>query len=131
MKLYSLFELFFSGEITLEELDAKHMKMFEWMCSKLDDRRWGQRGYERLANKYDRINVEQRAALRCEQFRGRSPSRLLMLHIQTLYPNLPLRYLVHSLKEIGRNDIAKRLTELILEGNYGVSRSIEEISALV
>lgn len=105
------------------------MEMFEWMCNKLDNRRWGfRRDYQRLAAKFDRITLQQRSSLQNQALGGGSPSRRLMSLLQNLYPNLPLRYLVHSLREIGRNDIAKKLTNLILNGNYGGLRLMEKIS---
>lgn len=105
------------------------MEMFEWMCNKLDNGRWGfRRDYQRLAAKFDRLTLQQRSSLQDEALCGRSPSRRLMSLLQNLYPNLPLRYLVNSLREIGRNDIAKKLTDLILNGNYGGPRLMEEIS---
>lgn len=122
-----LIVFFLLGEITLEELDEKHMEMFEWMCNKLDNRRWGfRRDYQRLAAKFDRITLQQRSSLQDQALCGGSPSRRLMSLLQNLYPNLPLRYLVHSLREIGRNDIAKKLTDLILNGNYGGLRLVEK-----
>lgn len=124
LRVYIFFLL---GEITLEELDEKHMDMFEWMCNKLDNGRWGFRhDYKRLAAQFDRITKQQRVTLKDEALWGGSPSHRLMSLLQNVYPNLPLRYLVHSLRKIGRNDIAKKLTNLILDGNYGASGLIEE-----
>ena len=105
--------LFLSDEITLEELDAKHLELFEWMCNKLDSRRLGSKwDYVRLARCFDVITPEQ-----CEYIQSRrefeSPSRLLMEHLRTMYPNLTVGDLVQVLKKIGRYDIADRLTDLI------------------
>ena len=118
---------FLLGEITLKELDEKHMGMFEWMCNKLDNGRWCfSRDYERLAAQFDRITEQQRVSLQNEALGGGSPSHRLMSLLLNLYPSLPLRCLVHLLRKIGRNDIAKKLTEQFLEGNYGASRLIGE-----
>ena len=109
-----LITIFFSGEITLEKLDARHMELFEWMCSKLDNGRWGfRRDFERLASKYTLITPEQCEILRNEQASGRSPSRLLMSFLQVSYPDLPLSHFVHTLKAIGRLDIVQKLIPLI------------------
>ena len=106
------------------------MGMFEWMCNKLDNGRWFfRRDYKRLAAQFDRITKQQRVTLKDEALSGGSPSHRLMSLLQNVYPNLPLRYLVHSLRKIGRNDIAKELTDLILDGNYGASDLIEEGSS--
>lgn len=121
--------IFLLGEITLKELDEKHMGMFEWMCNKLDNGRWclsRDRDYERLAAQFDRITEQQRVSLQNEALGGGSPSHRLMSLLLNLYPSLPLRSLVHSLRKIGRNDIAKKLTDHFLDGNYGASRLIEE-----
>ena len=125
--IYIYIHIFLLGEITLKELDEKHMGMFEWMCNKLDNGRWCFSGdYERLAAQFDRITKQQRVSLQHEALSGGSPSHRLMSLLLNLYPSLPLRSLVHSLRKIGRNDIAKKLTEQFLEGNYGASRLIEE-----
>ena len=88
------------------------MELFDWMCTRLDNGRLRfRRDYERLASKYKRIPPEARNSLRNESLsEGRSPSKLLMSHLQTAYPSLPLRHFVKSLKDIGRNDIAEKLT---------------------
>jgi len=104
--------------MTLEELDARHMKMFDWMCRKLDKGKWRfVRQYERLASKYDRITSEQCKSLQNElRIPDGSPTRKLMSLLQVAYPGLPLRHLAQSLKEIGRHDVAARLIPLMLEG---------------
>lgn len=81
------------------------------MYLKLDNGRWWfRRDYERLAAKFEEIPLEERNALRDQlQIEGGSPSKLLMSHIQTKYPNLPLRHLVSALQEIGRGDIVQLL----------------------
>lgn len=88
------------------------MELFDWVCTRLDNGRVAfRRDYERLASKYKRISTEARNSLRNESLsEGRSPSKLLMSHLQTTYPHLPLRHFVRTLKDIGRNDIAQRLT---------------------
>ena len=88
------------------------MELFDWMCTRLDNGRlMFRRDYERLASKYKRIPPEARNSLRNESLiEGRSPSKLLMSHLQTAYPSLPLRHFVRTLKDIRRNDIAERLT---------------------
>lgn len=88
------------------------MELFDWVCTRLDNGRVAfRRDYERLASKYKRIPSEARHSLRNESLsEGRSPSKLLMSHLQTTYPRLPLRHFVRTLKDIGRNDIAQRLT---------------------
>lgn len=114
-KLYCLS----SGEFTLEELSARHMEVYDWMCRKLD--RGFRREYERLAKRYDRISREDRDSLRNKP----SPSRSLLSLIETLYPNLTLGDFVTSLQEIGRNDIAQRLIPLVLRSNRKTACSIE------
>lgn len=109
-----------SGECTLEELSARHMEVYEWMCRKLD--RGLRRDYERLAERFDRISCEDRDSLR----RDPSPSRSLLSLIETLYPSLTLGDFVTSLQEIGRNDIAHRLIPLALRSNRKTGRWIEE-----
>jgi len=106
--------------MTLEELDARHMKTFDWMCRKLDNGKWGfRRDYKRLAFIYDRITSEQCECLQNElRIPGGSPTRKLMSLLQVCYPGLSLRHLARSLEEIGRHDVAKRLKPLILQGNY-------------
>lgn len=106
--------------MTLEELDGRHMKTFDWMCRKLDNGKWGfRRDYKRLAFIYDRITSEQCECLQNElRIPGGSPTRKLMSLLQVCYPGLSLRHLARSLEEIGRHDVAKRLKPLILQGNY-------------
>lgn len=106
--------------MTLEELDARHMKTFDWMCRKLDKGKWrSRRDYERLASKYDRMTREQCESLQNElRTLDGSPTRNLMSLLQVCYPGLSLRHLARSLEEIGRHDVAKRLKPLILQGNY-------------
>ena len=74
------------------------------MCLRLDN---GQkRDYERLASKYQRITLDERQSLQNEfKNSGGSPSKALMKHLQVLYPDLPLRDVLRSLSEIGRDDI--------------------------
>ena len=105
--------------MTLEWLEGNHLDVFEQVCLMLDNGRWRcSRYYERLASKYKIIRLEVRNALRDEfQIAGGSPSRLLMSHLKVSYPNLPIRHLIQSLKEIGRNDIAQLLMSLISARN--------------
>lgn len=109
-----------SGEFTLEELSARHMEVYDWMCRKLD--RSLRRDYERLAKRFDLISREDRDSLRREP----SPSRSLLSLIETLYPSLTLGDFVSSLQEIGRNDIAQRLIPLALRSNRKTGCWIEE-----
>ncbi|XP_078370091.1 uncharacterized protein LOC144653853 isoform X2 [Oculina patagonica] len=100
------------GDVTLEELEDNNMELFDWVCTRLDNGRVTfRRDYERLASKYKKISTEARNSLRNESLsEGRSPSKLLMSLLQTTYPHLPLRHFVKTLKDIGRNDIAHKLT---------------------
>ena len=67
------------------------------------------RDYERLAACYKGISLEERNALQSEHDGSRSPSKMLMNHLQTKYPSLPMRHFVRTLKEIGRNDLVEKL----------------------
>lgn len=99
--------------MNLETLENSHQELFDWMCIKLDNgRRWFRRDYERLAAKYEKISLEERNSLRDELHGTGSPSHMLMSLLQTKYPDLTLDYFVMKLKEIGRNDIAQKLTPL-------------------
>ena len=114
-----LFILFHLDDMTLEQLESRDQAVFDRMCLKLDSGRWWfRRDYERLAAKYKRIPLEVRNALRDQlQIEGGSPSKLLMSHLQTKYPSLPLRYFVSTLKEIGRNDIVQLLMSYVGQNN--------------
>ena len=80
------------------------------MCTGLDNgRSWFRRDYERLAARYKGIPLEVRNALQSEHLSNRSPTKMLMNHLQTKYPRLPLRHFVRTLKEIGRNDLVEKL----------------------
>ena len=92
------------------------MPTFDWMCKQLDIRkRRGHRwDFESLAFQFKDISQTVRDSLKNEFQNDRgSPSDVLMGHIKTKYPNLPLRDLVGSLQNIGRNDIAKGLINAI------------------
>ena len=123
--------LFFSDEITLEELDAKHLELFDWMCRKLDRRRLGffYPDYARLARCFGAITPEQREYVRYHgrTIHHRSPSRILMETLQVMYPNLTVGDLVQALKKIRCYDIAARLTDLIeqYKGSYCSTRKVE------
>ena len=108
-----------SGELTLEELSARHMEVYDWMCRKLDS--GFRQEYKRLAKSYDRVSREDRDSLRNKP----SPSRCLLSLIETLYPSLTLRDFVNSLIEIGRNDIAQRLIRLVIRSKNKTACSIE------
>lgn len=102
-------------DITLEQLESSRQNVFDRMCLKLDNGRWWfRRDYERLAAKFEEIPLEERNALRDQlQVEGGSPSKLLMSHLQTKCPNLPLRRLVSALEEIGRRDIVQLLMPFV------------------
>ena len=112
--------LFDTGNITLEELEHKHLEALEWMCLRLDN---GQRqDFELLASKYQRITLDERQSLQNEfKSNGGSPSKALVKHLQVLYPSLTVRDLVRSLTEIGRNDIVQGLQQRINENESSTS----------
>ena len=91
------------------------MELFDWMCSRLDNgrRSWFRKDYERLAAKFKKISLEERNALHEELTRNGSPSKLLMSLLQTKYPELTVPDFLKKIKEIGRNDIAKKLSALV------------------
>ena len=96
--------------MTLTELESNNQSVFDEMCLMLDSGRQSvSRDYERLAARYKKIPEKVRNILRFELYRGESPSKMLMLCLQTRYPNLPLRHFVWTLKKIGRKDIAEKL----------------------
>ena len=97
--------------MTLEELEEKHLTVFERMCKDLNSRRPGERwDFERLASYYDKISLTDRNTLKNEFQNDRgSPSDALMSHIKTKYPDHTVRHLARNLQNIGRNDIALRL----------------------
>ena len=98
--------------MTLTELESNNQGVFDEMCSSLDNGRSRFRfrwDYERLAACYKGIPLEVRNALQSEHLSNRSPSKMLMNHLKTKYPNLPLRHFVWTLKEIGRNDLVEKL----------------------
>ncbi|KAL9971996.1 hypothetical protein ACROYT_G018227 [Oculina patagonica] len=114
-----------ADEITLEDLDAGHIELFDWICRKLD--RGFRRDYERLAKMYDRISPEARRSLRDERKNpGGSPSRLLMNSLQSLYPSLTLSDFISALAQIGRHDIAQRLIPLVLRRSGQTAYSVQE-----
>ena len=97
------------------------------MCRKLDRRRLGSHpDYVRLARCFDAITPEQREYL-TSTIQHRSPSRILMAILQTMYPNLTVGDLVQALKKIRCYDIADRLTDLIeqYKGTYCSTREVE------
>lgn len=97
-------------DITLSELQENNQKLFDQMCLTLDNGRQSvSRDYERLAACYKGISLEERNALQSEHDGSRSPSKMLMNHLQTKYPSLPMRHFVRTLKEIGRNDLVEKL----------------------
>ena len=97
-------------DITLSELQENNQKLFDQMCLMLDNGRQSvSRDYERLAACYKGISLEERNALQSEHDGSRSPSKMLMNHLQTKYPSLPMRHFVRTLKEIGRNDLVEKL----------------------
>ena len=97
--------------MTLTELESNYQGLFDKVCLMLDNgrRKSFSRDYKRLAGCYKRISLEERSALQSEHLSNRSPSKMLMNHLQTKYPNLPLRHFVWTLKEIGRNDLVEKL----------------------
>lgn len=98
--------------MTLEQLEENNLPVFDWMCKELDiSRRRGVRwDFESLAFQYKEISPTIRNSLRNEFQNDRgSPSDVLMSHIKTKYPNLPLRHLIGTLQNIGRSDIAQGL----------------------
>lgn len=104
------------GDITLTELQENNQTLFDQMCLMLDNGRQSvSRDYERLAAYYKRISLEERNALQSEHDGSRSPSKMLMNHLQTKYPSLPLRHFVRTLKEIGRNDLVEKLNPYVKE----------------
>lgn len=97
-------------DMTLSELQENNQKLFDQMCLMLDNGRQSvSRDYERLAACYKGISLEERNALQSEHDGSRSPSKMLMNHLQTKYPSLPMRHFVRTLKEIGRNDLVEKL----------------------
>ena len=97
-------------DITLSELQENNQKLFDQTCLMLDNGRQSvSRDYERLAACYKGISLEERNALQSEHDGSRSPSKMLMNHLQTKYPSLPMRHFVRTLKEIGRNDLVEKL----------------------
>ncbi|XP_020629195.1 uncharacterized protein LOC110066316 [Orbicella faveolata] len=103
-----------AGDMSLDQLEHKHQEVFDWVCLKLDNgRRWFRRDYERLACKYKKITPEQRLDLHDELQNEGNPSKLLMSLLQTKYRFLPLSQFVKTLKEIGRKDIAQKLTPYV------------------
>lgn len=100
----------FLDDMTLSELQENNQKLFDQMCLMLDNGRQSvSRDYERLAACYKGISLEERNALQSEHDGSRSPSKMLMNHLQTKYPSLPMRHFVRTLKEIGRNDLVEKL----------------------
>lgn len=99
-------------DLTLEDLERDNLELFDWVCTRLDNERLiFRRDFVRLAAKYKLISLEVRNSLKNElKSEGGNPSKLLMSQLQTKYPNHPVRCLVRMLKEIGRNDIAQKLT---------------------
>lgn len=99
------------GDITLAELESRRLDVFDEICLKIDNGRlWFRRDYERLASKFQRIPLEVRNSFRDHHgVEGESPSKMLMTHLQTKYPELTLRQFAEKLKEIGRNDIEQLL----------------------
>ncbi|XP_068702772.1 uncharacterized protein [Montipora foliosa] len=104
-----------AAQLSLENFEKDHMELFDWMCSRLDNgrRSWFRKDYERLAAKFKKISLEERNALHEELTRNGSPSKLLMSLLQTKYPELTVADFLKKIKEIGRNDIAKKLSALV------------------
>ncbi|XP_068718670.1 uncharacterized protein [Montipora capricornis] len=102
-------------QLSLENFEKDHMELFDWMCSRLDNgrRSWFRKDYERLAAKFKKISLEERNALHEELTRNGSPSKLLMNLLQTKYPELTVPDFLKTIKDIGRNDIAKELFPLV------------------
>lgn len=106
----SVISKIFLDDMTLSELQENNQKLFDQMCLMLDNGRQSvSRDYERLAACYKGISLEERNALQSEHDGSRSPSKMLMNHLQTKYPSLPMRHFVRTLKEIGRNDLVEKL----------------------
>lgn len=99
------------GDITLAELECRHLDVFDEICLKMDNGRLlFRRDYERLASKFQKIPLEVRNSFRNQLgVEGGSPSKMLMAQLQTKYPELTLRQFAEKLKEIGRNDIVQLL----------------------
>ena len=103
------------NNLTLEQLEEKHLSMYEWMCKELNNRKPGNRwDFERLASCCDKFTLTDRNSLKneLESDRG-SPSDVLMSYIKTKYPDHSVCQLVRNLESIGRNDIASRLMSYI------------------
>lgn len=102
-------------QLTLEQFEKEHLDLFDWMCLRLDNGRrcCFRKDYELLAAKYEKISLEERNSLHEELPRNGSPSKLLMSLLQAKYPELTVADLVKTFKEMGRNDIARKLWPLV------------------
>jgi len=99
------------NNLTIEQLEEKHLSMYEWMCKELNNKNPGDSwDFERLASCYDKITLTDRKSLKNEFQSDRgSPSDVLMSYIRTKYPDHSVCHLARNLESIGRNDIANRL----------------------
>ena len=103
------------NNLTIEQLEEKHLSMYEWMCKELNYKNPGDMwDFERLASCYDKITLTDRKSLKNEfqSVRG-SPSDVLMSYIRTKYPDHSVCHLARNLESIGRNDIASSLVSYI------------------